>query len=147
MAATAAAYNNLWAYLLSGTIDLDTDVIKVALVGSAYTPDATHDEWADVSANEITGTNYTAGGVALTGKAVTLSGAVAKFDADDAQWPGLTATFRRAVIYAEVARNGKTNPLIAHVLLDSTDVDIVCASVDYRVIWSTSGILTLAAAA
>ena len=146
MAATAAAYNSLWAYLLNGTIDLDTDTIKCALVSSAYTPDATHDEWADVSANEITGTNYVAGGVALTGQAVTLDGAVAKFDADDAAWPGLTATFRRAVIYAAVTRNDKTNPLIAHVLLDSTDVDIVCTSVDYKVIWSASGIITLTAA-
>ena len=146
MAATATAYNCLWKYMMDNTVQLLTDDIKVALVSSSYAPDADHGEWADASAAEITGTGYTAGGAALTGKSVTLDGAVAKFDADDASWPGLTATFRRAIVYANVTRNGKTNPLIAHVLLDSTDVDIVCSAVNYLVVWSESGIISLTAA-
>ena len=50
MATTITAYDHLWKLVTTGSVDLDTDTIKVALVTSSYTPDAAHEEWADVSA-------------------------------------------------------------------------------------------------
>jgi hypothetical protein len=62
MASTITAYDHLWKLLLTGAVDLDTDTLKLALVTSSYTPSTTHDEWADVSANEVaTGSGYTTG--------------------------------------------------------------------------------------
>lgn len=143
MAATTTIYNSLFGYILDGTVDIMTDDIMVALVSSAYTPDAEHDEWADASGSEITGTGYTAGGASLSGKAVSRTGAAAKFTADSTVFAGLSATFRRAILYAAVTRNGKTNPLIAHVLIDSTPADVTVAGIDYAVAWPSTGILTL----
>lgn len=51
--------------------DFVDDTIKMALVKPAYTPADTHDYWDDVTANECSGTGYTAKGDALTTKAVT----------------------------------------------------------------------------
>ena len=57
-------FNSAKRDLLNGSIDLDTDTIKVMLVTSAYVPNQdTHTERSDVT-NEVTGTNQgsTAGG-------------------------------------------------------------------------------------
>ena len=46
-----------------------------------YAPPPSHTIWADVSANEITGTGYSAGGVTLASKTVTMVNHQALFSA------------------------------------------------------------------
>jgi len=58
--------------LLNGNIKLSSDNIKLALVGSGYTPNlATDQYWATPQVNEIATAGYTAGGSTLTGTSVT----------------------------------------------------------------------------
>lgn len=110
--------------------DLPGATVKAALVVSAYAPDAGtggDDTWADVSAHEIAaGNGYTAGGLALTTKAVTASGSGWVFTADDIEWTasgsGIPA-WRRVVLYVEGTLWGKTNPLIGAALADTTPAD------------------------
>ena len=60
---------------VSGGVDLDSDTIVCVLLSASYTPGrTTHSTWADVSAYEVTGTNYHAGGQALANKTMTHSG-------------------------------------------------------------------------
>jgi hypothetical protein len=54
-------YNSGKRDIFDGTIDLVNDTIKVMLVNASYTPNADHDFVDDVSANELSGTGYTAG--------------------------------------------------------------------------------------
>ena len=49
-----------------GLIDMDGHTIKAALVTSSYTPADSDDGWAAISANEVSNTGYTAGGVTCT---------------------------------------------------------------------------------
>ncbi|WP_206315344.1 hypothetical protein [Streptomyces sp. C1-2] len=101
--------------VLGKQIDLVNDTIKVALVTGSYSPNVdTHDEWADVSANEASGTGYTAGGVALSSKTLTYDSTnnYWTFDAADIAWSGVTLSFRYAVIYDDTA-TGK--PLLGYV--------------------------------
>jgi len=84
--------------VMAGVHDLDTvgDSIKVILV-SGYTPNTvTHNVYADVSAQEVTGTGYTAKTEALANQTVTetgtgtgTTGERGKFDADNSTWTGL----------------------------------------------------------
>lgn len=141
MAVTGTPYNHLMLCLLNGAMVLASDTLKLMLVSSAYTPDAEHTQIADVSAHEITGTNYTAGGQALTGVAASRSGASAKLDAADLTFAALTATFRYGVLYADVTRGGLTGPLVGYFVLDSADV--VVSGVDYPVVWDAAGIIPL----
>lgn len=61
---------------LQGNISIGTNVIKAALLKSTYVPDLlNHAKWADISANESTGTNYTAGGVTPTTPAIVKTAA------------------------------------------------------------------------
>lgn len=142
MASSITLFNIFRKANADGTIDLDSDTIKVMLVDSNYTFNAGHSEAADVSAYEVAaGSGYSAGGVALANKSVTLNAATSKFTADPATWPGLTKTFRFAVLYAEKVANGLTNPLIACVLLDTTPADVVVTAADYSIQWNANGII------
>ncbi|MFF8482897.1 hypothetical protein [Streptomyces antibioticus] len=105
---------------LGKQIDLVNDTIKVALVTASYTPNRdTHDEWADVSTYEMSGTGYTAGGKALTSKTWTYSNSndAWTFDAADSTWTSITASFRYAVIYDDTV-SGK--PLLGILDFGST---------------------------
>ncbi len=155
MATTFTLYNCFKKYLLNGTIDLDTDTIKVALVTSSYTPAVTHDVLADVMASpdpEVVAVaspsnGYTDGGAALANAAVTFtdSPSVGKFDADDLTWSALTATFRYGIVYAEksVGSPAIVNPLIGYILFDTTPADVTITGIDFTIQWSASGIVTL----
>lgn len=133
MATTITAYDHLWKLVATGGIDLDTDTLKIALVTSSYTPSTAHEEWADVSANEVaTGDGYTTGGATLATPVSTNS----NIDYDDVVWTSLTKTFRYAVIYKSGSGGGLTNPLIAYLLLDSTPADIVSSGSNYTIQWN-----------
>ena len=135
MAASITAYTNLWKLLLTGGIDLDTDTLKLALVTSSYTPNTAHDEWADVSANEVaTGSGYTTGGETLASPVVTTT----NIDYNDVTWTSLTKTFRYAVCYKSGSGGGLTNPLFFYILLDTTPADIVSAGSNYSILWNAT---------
>ena len=97
------------------TVDFDTDTLKIALITSTLAPNAdTHDFWNDLSTNEVSGTNYTAGGEALTTKAVTEAAGTVTFDSDDVSWTQNAAGFsnaRYAVLYKDTGTPA-TSPLI-----------------------------------
>lgn len=97
-----ALYNEFKEELLLGNIDMDGHTFKVILV-TGYTPNIdSHNGLSDVSANEESGTGYTAGGATLANKAVTkdTTNDRAKFDADDVTWNSLNVgTPSHAILY------------------------------------------------
>lgn len=135
-------YNSFKKDILDGQIDLDTNTIKAALVTSGYTPDIdAHDRWNDVSANEASGTGYTAGGVALANKTLTQDNPNDRgvFDADDAAWTGLSTSFRYVVLYKDTGTPSTSN-LIGY--LDYGAQTITAANL--TIPWDAAGILRAA---
>lgn len=67
---------------------LASDVLKVALIDSVVTPDVTDTdpEWADYSTNEVSGTNYTAGGATIGTVTWTQTAGVTTLAGDDVGW-------------------------------------------------------------
>ncbi|MFF0808829.1 hypothetical protein [Streptomyces albogriseolus] len=101
--------------VLGKQIDWVNDSIKVALMKTSYSPSVNnHNKWADISANEVTGTGYTSGGVALASKTCTYS--TSKFawtlDAADTTFPNVSVTFRYAVIYDDSVTD---KPLLGYI--------------------------------
>lgn len=100
-------------------INMTTATIKCALVTVGYTPDQNlHEFWSDVSANEVSGTNYTAGGNVCSTGTVTLdaTGVVTVDFADPATWLQSATGFsnaRRAIFYEDTG-NAATSRLIAY---------------------------------
>lgn len=135
--------------VVSGGIDLDSDTIVCVLLSASYTPDRTaHSTWADVSAYEIAGTGYTAGGVALANKAMTHSAGTGKWDADDVTWATATITTKYAVL---VRRAGGSlvsgDLLIAYEDLNTDGVSDTVSSIagPFTVTWNAAGIITIIA--
>lgn len=127
---------------MDGSIDLDTDTIKVALVTSTYTPDQdVHDFFDDIT-NEVTGTGYTAGGATLASKTVSADTTDNEgvFDAADVTWTTSTITARGAVIYKSTG-TASTSALICY--LDFTS-DQSSTAGDFTIQWNAEGILNLA---
>jgi len=132
---------------VSGGVDLDSDTIVCVLLSAAYTPNRlTHATWADLSAYEITGTGYTAGGQELAGKAMTHSAGTGKFDADDVTWATATITAKYAALVRRAGASLVSGDLaIAYVDLNTDDPADTVASLAaaFTVQWNAAGIMTL----
>lgn len=135
--------NTFKAFIMDGTIDLDTDTIKVMLLTSTHTQDQdTYDYIDDVNANEVSGTGYTAGGAAIANKSVAENDTdnVGVFDGDDVTWSSSTITARYAAIYKDTG-TASTSPIIA--ILDFGS-DQSSSAGDFTISWGANGILRLA---
>lgn len=115
--------------------DLLGATIKMALVSSAWTPDNTvtgNSVWADVSANEVSGNGWTAGGETLASLAATsITGGFKFSSASPAKTAigGSIPAFRHAVMYVSGTLWGMTNPLVGYFLGDATPADIPATTV------------------
>lgn len=97
MAITQAMTTSFKQELLEGVHDFTTHTFKIALYSSSATLDATTTAYS--TTNEVSGTNYTAGGNTLTVVAPTTSGTTAYLDFNDTTWSAASITARGAVIY------------------------------------------------
>jgi len=132
----SGCYNRFKANLMNKEVDLEDDTIKVALLNDSHSFTATHNTWSDVSANEISGTGYTAGGETLANAAVT-QGATTKWDADDVVWSNASFTAYHAVIYDDTLTG---DDLIASI--DFGEAKQVSNST-FTISWDAAGIITL----
>lgn len=135
-----AIYNNFKEQVMEGVFNLASGghTIKVGLV-TGHTPDIdAHTQWADVSANEESGTGYTAGGATLGSQDVTQDNAndLGKFDGADITWSGLdVGTPSHAIMYDDTAAGDE---LIAY-----WELTTASNGGDYTLQWNASGIITL----
>lgn len=134
-------FNSFKKKIMDGSIDLDTDTIKVALVTSSYTPDQDAHDFFDDITNEVSGTGYSAGGAALANKAVTADNTDNEgvFDADDVTWGSSTITARGAVLYKSTG-TASTSPIIAYIDFGS---DKSSSAGNFTIAWAAEGILNL----
>lgn len=139
-------YGSVFTKAFNKEIDFDTDVIKVALLTSAYTPNQdTHDYFDDVSAAEVTGTGYTSGGATLGNKSVTYNPSTNEviFDGDDTVWGSSTITARYAVVYDASPATNATRPLIGYVDFTS---DQSSTNGNFTITWDATGIFKVTVA-
>ncbi len=134
--------------IADGTIDLDTDSFRAVLVTSSYTPNQnTDDTWSDVSANEVSGTGYTANGVSAS---ITLSRSnlVVTADTADVSWSSSTITAKYLLIVHDADGNGSlatTDRLLAYVDLDTGGGSVSTTNGTFTVTINASGLFTLTA--
>lgn len=136
-------YNSFKSKIMDGSIDLDTDTIKVLLVTSTYTPDQdAHEDYADITNEVANGNGYTTGGETLANAAVTTDDTDNEgvFDADDVTWAASTITARGAVVYKDSGVAG-TSWLICYLDFSS---DQSSSSGDFTIQWNAEGIVNLA---
>ena len=135
-------FNSFKRDIMNGSLDLDTDTIKVMLVTSAYTPDQdAHTKRSDVT-NEASGAGYSSGGAALANKAVSADNTDNEgvFDADDVTWGSSTITARGAVLYKSRGGASSADELICYI---DFGADKASSAGNFTVTWNAEGILNL----
>ena len=134
MAITQAFCNSYKQELLQG-IHLAADTYKIALYTSSAALDKTTTVYA--STNEVVGTGYVAGGTALAGFTVSISGDTAYIDfTTDPSWATATITARGALIYNS-SRSNK-----ACIVLDFGS-DFISTAGTFQVTFPAAGVTAL----
>jgi hypothetical protein len=89
--------------LLGGTHDLDTDILKMALIKASptgtYGASTTNYSTVTGNSDEASGTNYTTGGQTLDGATISLSGTTAIVDFTDEVFSNVTVSADGCIIY------------------------------------------------
>jgi hypothetical protein len=120
--ATFQVYGLALQNILKADIDFDTVVFKAALAATAYTPNMdTHDFWDDVVANEVTGTNWAAGGQ-TTAATVTVDATSneVRIAFADISVPTVTLTDgKHVVVYNSTPGTNATRHLIGYGTFDT----------------------------
>ena len=132
----------------NGTIHLNSDTFKVALLtnsfaaATTFTGTSTNAQYSDVTAVEVSGTGYTAGGATLGSSSLTANAGTVTFTGNSVAWTGATFTAKYAVVYSSTASN--------HDILGYMDLDTGAPGGDsatngtFTVNWNASGIFTAA---
>lgn len=147
-AALTKVYGNAQKHM---DIDVDwaTDTIKVSLHTSAYTPNQATDEFFSTVTGELaTANGYTAGGLALSSKAVVVTSLTTAYRAAASSWTagaGQTITARYAVVRKDTG-TASTSPVLAYCLLDSTPADVSATNAAFLITWdATDGVFKVVA--
>jgi hypothetical protein len=117
-------YNSVLRDEAIGAVDFDTDSFKVMLVTSAYVENKdTHTKRSDIT-NEVVGTGYTAGGVAVGATVSAVDTANDRVDITFAQvtWPASTITARKAIYYKSRGGASTADELVS---VDDFGADVV----------------------
>lgn len=106
-----------WGATAADRVDWVTDTIKVSIHGSGYTWDQdAHDYYNDVT-SEVSGTNYTAGGVTLGSKTLTYDTATntVRLKSADAVWTTVTFTAGTQAVIRKDTGSAATSHLMGRV--------------------------------
>lgn len=109
-------YTSFLDNVAKGAIDCDSDTFKAMLVTAAYTPSQSTDTKRNNVTNEVTGTGYTAGGVASTAtvtKVIATNQVTIQFNT--VSWTGSTITARGCVYYKSRGGASSADELVAYV--------------------------------
>ena len=116
--ATPKWYANGLLAVTNGSVDLDTDTIKLMLVTSSYTPNQGTDNFRDDVGTEASGgSGYTAGGFTLASKTLGVSSLTLNWDAADISQAitGGPFAFRYGVYYKARGGASSADELIGYV--------------------------------
>lgn len=122
-------------------LNLDLETHKIALFNNTITPNYNTDTAygvAPYNANEVTGTNWSAGGVTITTTTFTVSGVGLMFDAADVSVATTTlSNARGGLIYADALTGNNA------ICLVNFGADYSTTAGTFAITWNVLGIFTL----
>lgn len=93
---------------------------EVVWLNWGLTPPSTYTLWSEISAHELSGGGYPAGGVALTNPVLTLARRRVTWSIDDIDFGTLDGSPKYVAIRRDGSENSVVNPLVAYLLLDAS---------------------------
>lgn len=111
MSITSALCNTFKEELFGGIHDIDTDILKLALITGS--PSGTYGSsttnYSDLGSDEASGAGYTSGGNIVSGGTITLDGSTAFVDFTDVTFENVTVNALGCLLY----NSSKSNKAIA----------------------------------
>jgi hypothetical protein len=137
-------YDNFRLQMMNGgaiNFGSSGDTIKAAIATASYVYSQANDDFFNDVTNEVTGTNYTAGGATLASKTLNLSAGVVTFDAADVTISQSGAGFStgRVIVLYKSTGTASTSPLIA---FDDRGASFGNVAGDVVLQWNALGIIT-----
>lgn len=118
-----AHFNGQYGATAARRIDFVNDDIRCSLHTVTYVPNQDTDDFFNDATNEVTGTGYTARGVALASKSLTYDAASNELRflfADPAWGPGATISGIRVAVLSKVTGGAtSTDPLLAYTIFSA----------------------------
>jgi hypothetical protein len=111
--------------------------IKTALVTASYVPSQAHTSYADISSFEISGGDYSTGGITLSSKTIATSTNQLRLDAADVTWSSIPIKPRYAVVYDSTNVTASQRTLLGYMSLGNLKGQRL------RIKWPSTGVLTL----
>lgn len=138
-------YTTALKYILQGNIDLDTHTIVAYPLHSGYTPGtASHSALAQITGFQASASSTIVNSIALSGVAVTGSGAVSvKFDADDIAGfsaGGDTFQCKYVALVAQSASAALTDNLLIGFFDTDTGASTGVEGTQLNITWNAGGI-------
>lgn len=131
MAITQAICTTFKNELMSGDHNLGSDTLKIAIYTSSATLSAATTTYSVT--NEVTGTNYTAGGATIANNSVTTDGTTAYLDMDDTVFTNLTVSGMNGAVIYNSSQSDKAICVIAF------GGDISVTASDFTISWPAPG--------
>jgi len=139
MAVTHNWYGQAFITMANKEADWDTDVVKTMISTVTYVPNQNTDKYKSSVTNEVTGTNYTAGGATISPLTSAEATLVWNLDGADAAWTTVTFTGGRiAATYDNSPATDATRPLLSYV---NFGADQSPAGVNFTIQWDAAGIV------
>lgn len=140
MAVTHLWYGLSFITMANKEADWDTDTVKTMLSTSTYVPNQDTDKYKSNVSNEISGTNYTAGGTTISPLTSAYTGAsnIWNLDGADAAWTTATFTCRIAATYDGTPGTDATRPLLSYVDMGG---DQTVNAANFTIQWAAGGIV------
>jgi len=111
--------------------------VKCMLVTSGYVPSQAHTNYTNASSYEVSGGDYTVGGLLLSGKTVATSTNQLRLDAADAAWVSLPVRPRYALVYDATNATASQRTLMGYMDLGTLK------GRKLRIRWPSTGVLVI----
>lgn len=137
---TAHFFGNIFVKAFNKEFDFNGDAPMCALTTSSYTVSQAHDYFNDIT-NEVSSTNYTAGGFILTTPVFPFDGtSVFKLDSDDPSWTTVSFTTRYGIYWVNTGGASSTDPLVSYLDFGG---DQTVSSANFTITQNAAGIATV----
>lgn len=136
------AYALTWEKMFIDTAaqTMEAETHKEGLVTDTHAPDFDLDDFFDDVDNEVTGTNYTTGGVAVTGTEWTIATGLMTYDATDVVYSNVTISNAMAGIFYFNVGSAATDQLL---LLQDFVTAASATAADFTIQHAGTGVATL----
>lgn len=111
--------------------------IKCMLVTASYVPSQAHTAYTNASPYEISGGDYTTGGLALSGKTIATSTNQLRLDAVDVAWANLPVKPRYCIVYDATNATASQRTMMGYMDLGNLKARKL------RIKWPSTGVLTI----